>query len=122
MENRFKYSYYKSSEKNIKKADLEINYDKTEYFVTNTEEIKCLELEDDENLLIEGIKKFKYLGFILHKDGTTQEEFKVSLGQTRDNIRQLHPVIWIIRSTMIYGTEWWIEILSLIDKQIANNN
>ena len=70
------------------KMGLEINIKKTEYLAIRDEE--TTDLEVDENVKIRGTDKFKYLGFTLSKQGTTEEEIKSRLGQTRTGIRQLH--------------------------------
>lgn len=103
------------------KAGMEINFEKTEYLAVREEEVKDLEIDDD--LKIKGKNKFKYLGFIISKKGTTEEEINSRLGQTRSCIRQLHPIIWnthitkntkqriyntIVRSIMTYGAENWV--------------
>lgn len=97
---------------------MEINFDKTEYIAITKEEVKNLEV--DENLKIKGKDKFKNLGFVISKMGTTQEEIKSRLGQRRTCIKQLHPILWnthitkntkrrihdtIVRRIMTYGAE-----------------
>lgn len=104
-----------------KEAGMEINYKKTEYLETNSDLIKDLEVED--NIVIKGVTKFKYLGFTITRNADTEEEIKCRLGQTRACIRKLHPIIWnkninkktkhkifntIVRSIMTYGAETWV--------------
>jgi len=108
-------------EEEYTKNGLEINLKKTEYLATTEEEVRDLEV--DENRQIKGTDKFKYLGFLISKNGTTEGEISNRLGQTRTCIRQLNPVLWdrhitkhtktiifqtIVRSIMTYGAENWI--------------
>lgn len=72
------------------KVGLQINFDKTEYLTTE-ENVEDLAIE--ENLEILGVDKFKYFGFTITKDATTEMEMKNRLGQTRTCIKQLHPII-----------------------------
>lgn len=103
------------------KAGLEINFKKTEYLNTKEEEVKDLEIGENQN--IKGTSKFKYLGFVISKNATTEEEIKSRLGQTRTSIRQLNSLLWnrhitkttkkriyesIVQSIMTYGAENWV--------------
>lgn len=103
------------------KAGLEINFNITEYLVTLDE--KQGDLIIDESTTIKAVKKFKYLGYTLTKNTSTEEEIKNRLGQTRNRIRQLHPIIWdkditrntkvkiyntMVQSIMTYAAEHWI--------------
>ena len=103
------------------KMGLEINIKNTEYLTIRDEE--TTDLEVDGNVKIRGTDKFKYLGFTLSKQGTTEEEIKNRLEQTRTGIRQLHSVIWdknvrkstkkmiyqtIVHSIMTYAAEVWV--------------
>lgn len=103
------------------RAGLEINFAKTEYL--DTTEDATQDLEIDEDTVIKGCDKFKYLGFLITKKGTTEDEIASRLGQTRAAIRQLNPILWskritnknktricdtIIRSIMTYGAECWV--------------
>ena len=53
------------------KMGLEMNIKKTEYLAIRDEE--TTDLEVDENVKIRGTDTFKYLGFTLSKQGTTEE-------------------------------------------------
>lgn len=102
------------------KVGLEINLKKTMYMTTE-EDTADLQIED--HLEIKGTNNFKYLGFTLSKNATTEEDINVRLGQTRSCIQQLHSVIWdrnirkktktliyetIIQSIMTYAAEVWV--------------
>ena len=119
-EDDMSYMVRKLQEEYIK-AGLEINLKKTEYLAITEDNIKNLTLSD--GMEITGTDKFKYLGFTMTKNGSTEEEIKNRLGQTRACIRQLHTIIWnknirnetkrmiyhtIVQSIMTYAAEVWV--------------
>lgn len=108
-------------EEEYKKNGLEMNLNKTEYLTTSSDALVNLEIEDGRQL--KGTDKFKYLGFIISREGTTEEEIKCRVGQSRNTIKQLNQVLWdrqitksnkmriynaIVRSIMTYGAEIWV--------------
>lgn len=56
-----------------------MNFTKTEHPSTLEEVIKNLHIDD--NVKIKGKNKYKYLGFIIPKKATTEEEIKQRLGK-----------------------------------------
>lgn len=103
------------------KAGLEINFNKTEYLTTSEERPETLEIDEDTK--IRETDRFKYLGSIITKQGTSEEDIKARLGQARTCIKQLNSVLWdkhitkstkiriystIVESIMTYGAETWV--------------
>ncbi|CAG9837684.1 unnamed protein product [Diabrotica balteata] len=108
-------------EKEYTKNGLEINLENTEYLTTEQESVRNLERDDDREST--GTEKFKYLGFILSRNGITEPDIISRLAQIRTYIKQMNGVLWnrqitrntkkriyntLVRSIMTYRAENWV--------------